>query len=96
MFWRWRRCLECSEPIGCDDARRINRRRSHASGDAVNGRNQMLLRTATGHDFSLYKKSTIGRRIERRMAQHDLSDMAVYARFLKSHPAEVKRCSRNC
>ncbi|HUW37478.1 MAG TPA: chemotaxis protein CheB, partial [Rhodocyclaceae bacterium] len=26
-----------------------------------------LLRTATGHDFSLYKKSTIGRRIERRM-----------------------------
>jgi two-component system CheB/CheR fusion protein len=37
---------------------------------AVNGMNQVLLqlRSSTGHDFSLYKKSTIGRRIERRMA----------------------------
>ncbi len=50
----------------------------------------MLLRQATGHDFSLYKKSTIGRRIERRMAQHDLSDCEVYARYLKAHPAEVQ------
>jgi two-component system CheB/CheR fusion protein len=50
----------------------------------------MLIRSATGHDFSLYKKSTIGRRIERRMAQHDLSDMEVYARYLKEHPAEVQ------
>lgn len=50
----------------------------------------MLLRNATGHDFSLYKKSTIGRRIERRMAQHDLSDSEVYARYLKAHPAEVQ------
>ncbi len=50
----------------------------------------MLLRSATGHDFSLYKKSTIGRRIERRMAQHELTDSAVYARYLKEHPAEVQ------
>lgn len=50
----------------------------------------MQLRTATGHDFSLYKKSTIGRRIERRMAQHDLGDMEVYARYLKEHPAEAQ------
>jgi two-component system, chemotaxis family, CheB/CheR fusion protein len=50
----------------------------------------MLIRSATGHDFSLYKKSTIGRRIERRMAQHDLSDLEVYARYLKEHPAEVQ------
>lgn len=49
----------------------------------------MLLRSATGHDFSQYKKSTIGRRIERRMAQHDLTDSEVYARYLKEHPAEV-------
>ena len=50
----------------------------------------MLLRSATGHDFSLYKKSTIGRRIERRMAQHDLADIEVYTRYLKEHPAEVQ------
>ncbi|MET7013832.1 chemotaxis protein CheB [Uliginosibacterium flavum] len=47
------------------------------------------LRSATGHDFSLYKKSTIGRRIERRMAQHNLDDADVYARFLVENPAEV-------
>ncbi len=48
------------------------------------------LRARTGHDFTLYKKSTVLRRIERRMVQHDLSDLEVYARYLKEHPAEVQ------
>ncbi len=62
------------------------------SGKAVSGLNQILLqvRSGTGHDFSLYKKSTIGRRIERRMAQHNIEDLTVYARYLKEHPAEVQ------
>jgi two-component system CheB/CheR fusion protein len=50
----------------------------------------MLLRAATGHDFSQYKKSTIGRRIERRMAQHNLEDTATYARYIKEHPSEIR------
>ncbi len=50
----------------------------------------MLLRSATGHDFSLYKRSTIARRIERRMAQHELTDVEVYGRYLKEHPAEAQ------
>jgi len=49
----------------------------------------MQLRTATGHDFSWYKKSTIGRRIERRMLQHDINDIQVYARYLKEYPTEI-------
>jgi two-component system CheB/CheR fusion protein len=49
----------------------------------------MLLRTGTGNDFSLYKKSTIGRRIERRMSQHNIENAEIYARYLKEHPAEV-------
>ena len=49
----------------------------------------MQLRTSTGHDFSHYKKSTIGRRIERRMSQHNIEDTDVYARYLKENPAEV-------
>ena len=58
---------------------------------AANGMNRILmqLRTSTGHDFSLYKKSTIGRRIERRMSQHTIEDTDVYARYLKENPAEV-------
>lgn len=50
----------------------------------------MQLRTSTGQDFSLYKKSTIGRRIERRMSQHNIEDTEVYARYLKENPAEVQ------
>ena len=49
-----------------------------------------VLRAATGNDFALYKKSTIGRRIERRMAQQGLTDIEIYARFLKEHPAELR------
>ena len=61
------------------------------TGDTLNGLNQVLLqiRSRTGHDFSQYKKSTIGRRIERRMALHHIEDIAVYARFLKQNPNEV-------
>lgn len=50
----------------------------------------MQLRIATGHDFSLYKKSTISRRIERRMAQHNIEDIEIYARYLKENPDEVR------
>jgi two-component system CheB/CheR fusion protein len=51
----------------------------------------MQLRSATGHDFSQYKKSTIGRRIERRMSMHGIDSLDVYARYLKEHPAEISR-----
>jgi two-component system CheB/CheR fusion protein len=62
------------------------------SEKTLSGINQILLqlRSATGHDFSLYKKSTIGRRIERRMAFHAIDDAVVYARFLKSNLAETR------
>ncbi len=50
----------------------------------------MVLRSATGSDFSLYKKSTVGRRIERRMTQHDMTDVEVYIRYLKAHPPEIQ------
>ncbi|MEI7456249.1 MAG: chemotaxis protein CheB [Nitrosomonadales bacterium] len=49
----------------------------------------MQLRSVTGHDFSQYKKSTIGRRIERRMAMHDIDNLVVYGRYLKEHPEET-------
>jgi len=50
----------------------------------------MLLRFGIGHDFSHYKKSTIGCRIERRMSQHNIKNTETYARYLKENPAEVK------
>ncbi len=48
----------------------------------------ILLRSRTGHDFSLYKKSTINRRIERRMAIHQIDRTADYVRLLQENPAE--------
>ncbi|AVM74084.1 chemotaxis protein CheB [Magnetospirillum gryphiswaldense] len=58
----------------------------------ISGMNQilLLLRTGTGHDFSGYKKSTIGRRIERRQTLHGIEDITHYARYLKEHPAEIQ------
>jgi len=49
----------------------------------------MLLRSHTGHDFSLYKKNTITRRIERRVAFHQLPDFEQYVNFLRENPQEV-------
>ncbi|MCU7371690.1 PAS domain-containing protein [Paucibacter sp. O1-1] len=49
-----------------------------------------LLRQRTRHDFSLYKPSTLHRRIERRMAIHALATLAGYADFLAANPQEVE------
>lgn len=49
----------------------------------------MHIRSVTGQDFSQYKKSTIGRRIEKRMAQHNIEDSEVYLRYLKENLTEV-------
>ena len=49
-----------------------------------------ILRSRTGHDFSQYKKSTVIRRVERRMVQHDIQTPELYTRYLKEDPAEVQ------
>jgi two-component system CheB/CheR fusion protein len=50
----------------------------------------ILLRSQTGHDFSLYKKSTVYRRIERRMGIHQIEGIAEYVRFLQGNPQELE------
>ena len=54
------------------------------------GKIVQVLRSRTGHDFSLYKKSTVGRRVERRMAVHGIDGVAAYAHYLHDHPDEVQ------
>jgi two-component system, chemotaxis family, CheB/CheR fusion protein len=49
-----------------------------------------LLRTYTGNDFSLYKKNTVYRRIERRMSVHDIDKIASYVHFLNENPKEIE------
>ena len=49
----------------------------------------MFLRNRTGNDFSLYKQSTIQRRISRRMMVNRIESLKDYIHFLNSHPMEV-------
>ncbi|EOR92948.1 Chemotaxis protein methyltransferase CheR [Arcticibacter svalbardensis MN12-7] len=49
----------------------------------------MLLRLHTGHDFSMYKKSTVIRRIDRRIAYHQLPDYGYYVNHLRENPHEI-------
>jgi two-component system CheB/CheR fusion protein len=55
----------------------------------------VLLRAQTGHDFSQYKPSTINRRIERRLAVHQIDGIASYVKYLQQTPTEVEALFRD-
>ncbi len=46
----------------------------------------LILRAQTGHDFSLYKRTTVHRRI----GLHHMDTIAAYVRFLRENPQEVE------
>jgi two-component system, chemotaxis family, CheB/CheR fusion protein len=50
----------------------------------------ILLRSGTGHDFSLYKKKTIFRRVEKRMLVNKIEEMGDYVRYLQQSRTEVQ------
>jgi len=55
----------------------------------------IMLRAKTGHDFSQYKPSTIHRRIERRMAVHQIETVYAYVKYLQQTPEEVEALFRD-
>jgi len=55
----------------------------------------LLVRAQTGHDFSQYKPNTIHRRIERRMAVHQIETIDEYLKYLQQAPAEVEELFRD-
>lgn len=50
----------------------------------------ILLRGRTGHDFSAYKKKTVNRRIERRMAVKHIESLEEYIQYLQQNVVEVQ------
>ena len=54
-----------------------------------------MLREATGYDFSRYKQSTMIRRIEGRMAIHQIKAMDRYVEYLQQTPAELEALFRD-
>jgi chemotaxis methyl-accepting protein methylase len=49
----------------------------------------ILLRARTSNDFTMYRRSTLYRRVERRMGIHRLSKIASYVRYLQENPQEL-------
>jgi two-component system CheB/CheR fusion protein len=76
-----------NHPILADEATE-QARNDVQNGNAIQ-KILMLLRSHTGHDFGLYKKSTITRRIDRRVAYHQLPDYLSYINFMRENPPEI-------
>ena len=49
-----------------------------------------LLEQATGVDFSLYRQSTIERRVQRRQALCNAETLEAYLKYLRENPAEIQ------
>ncbi|WP_250501218.1 CheR family methyltransferase [Caballeronia sp. GAWG1-5s-s] len=75
--------LEVAEPAN-DRTRRIANDPERALSDIL-----MHLRVRTGHDFRLYKRATVLRRIERRMQVNGQRDLMGYRDFLRATPDEA-------
>jgi two-component system, chemotaxis family, CheB/CheR fusion protein len=73
-----------SKPIANDEERMTLKERQNLDTIIV------LLREQTGHDFTLYKKSTLIRRVGRRKGIHQIDKIQNYVRFLKENPKEVE------
>ncbi len=48
------------------------------------------LKVSTGHDFSNYKRTTMVRRIGRRMGIREIADLPAYAKFLRDNAEEAR------
>jgi two-component system CheB/CheR fusion protein len=67
----------------------------HAKTESALKKVFVLLRAQTSHDFSQYKPSTIQRRIERRMAVHQIETLEDYVKFIQQTPDEVEALFRD-
>lgn len=75
--------LGCAAPRWEDERNRREREQSNLEKITT------LLKAKTRHDFSLYKPTSVYRRIERRMGIHKIASIADYAGFLQKNPQEV-------
>jgi len=82
---------------GESDARRSRAvaRSREKDGDGLD-RILLLLGRASGADFSAYKKTTLERRIARRMAVNRIDTLGEYARHLESNPGEIEALYQDC
>ncbi|WP_375417543.1 CheR family methyltransferase [uncultured Hymenobacter sp.] len=70
--------------VGTGEGQPVGARPAHALQKIF-----VLIRQQSGHDFSLYKRNTMLRRIERRMNSHQIQEFGHYVRYLQENPPEV-------
>ncbi len=78
--------------INCRKHTQMLSRKDSTPEDGMQGsleKTMILLRAHTGHDFSLYKRNTLYRRIERRMGIHQIPKIATYVRYLQENSQEL-------
>jgi two-component system, chemotaxis family, CheB/CheR fusion protein len=78
--------IECLKFIPSSSKTSVNDKQNISSIEKV----IILLRQQTGHDFSLYKKNTLLRRIERRKGVHQIDNIRHYILFLQENPEEIE------
>jgi len=54
----------------------------------------LLIRNTAQHDFSLYKRPTLQRRLAKRMLETNVKSMQDYSRYLAAHPEEIKTLAK--
>ena len=54
-----------------------------------------LLHIKTGHDFRCYKKNTLVRRLERRMAVNHINELDDYINHIEKHPEEIESLDKD-
>ncbi|MEI7831187.1 MAG: chemotaxis protein CheB, partial [Prolixibacteraceae bacterium] len=71
-------------PVKCSDPEMDDKYKSNLEKIII------LIRAQTGQDFSMYKRNTLFRRIERRKGVHQIDKISSYVRFLQENPSEVE------
>jgi two-component system CheB/CheR fusion protein len=66
-----------------------------ASAEEILKKVCIVLRDSTGHDFSQYKRNTLTRRVDRRMAVHQIGRAEDYLRHLRQSPTEAQALFRD-
>src|SRR5437763_5069123 len=70
------------------DAEQVEKKAYRQADDL--GRIFLSLKKQMGVDFSAYKQSTLIRRVNRRMALHQIEELSHYARYLRNNKKEIE------
>ncbi|HEU4428010.1 MAG TPA: chemotaxis protein CheB, partial [Myxococcota bacterium] len=75
--------------------RTLDAKQAPVESDGTLRKLALLLRSQTGHDFAQYKENTLVRRLQRRMAMHQIESPQEYLRFARENASEIEALFRD-